>query len=459
MRVLAVNNKGQLTYCTVPEDKRGTGRCNHLDHMGANETEEEFIRRVEESGVARSFKEEVKEYSGALVPYRMSDEEKAGLVEIKGKKQLKDEDNEGGYIHLDEPLWNDADKNYYSRISKNPLKKINSVISGDMSIVTYLDPSVTKYRIGQIFGKEAAEKVKALLGDKIEFDSGVRALNKAAKEAYGFEATSDVYVVPYYLRQDPPGGEGEHSLNTLYNYLIYNRKNPDKQQMAYESLLDNRNSRAPKTVPGGYTMDSLSDMFKGKSGLMRGYMSGRKIAYSGRGVIEPDISTEYGTMRIPCYIAADILRPSLEDVMIQEGRNKQEIDSFLGSFKVEQSRIPEADRQELDRLVQKTGRRIIANRQPSLHAASLLSFRAAISPDTSIKMNPLNCEGYGADFDGDTLTLYALNDIRVSELAGKEIGAESSSGTRRPRAQNENINRPQKEALWGLYNILTKRSK
>lgn len=459
MRVLAVNNKGQLTYCSVPEDKRGTGRCNHLDHIRLGESEEDFIKRVEENLVLKSFKEEVQEYHGALVPYRMSEEEKASLTEIKGKKQLKDEDNEGGYIHLEEPLWNDADKNYYAKISKNTLKKINSVLSGDMSVITDLDDSVVKYRIGQIFTKEAAEKVKSIFGDKVVFDSGVKALNIAAKKAHDFEATSDIYVVPYYLRQNPPGGEGEHSLNTLYNYLIYNRKNTDKQQMAYESLLDNRTSRAPIKLKGGYAMDSLSDMFKGKSGLMRGYMSGRKIAYSGRGVIEPDIHTEYGTMRIPCSIAADILRPTLEDMMVQEGKTKKEIDAFLDSFKVEQSEIPEADREELARLISASDRRIIVNRQPSLHAASLLSFKAAISPDATIKMNPLNCEGYGADFDGDTVTIYALNDIRISDISKDAIGAESISGTRRPRALNENINRPQKEALWGLYNILTKRSK
>ena len=108
-------------------------------------------------------------------------------------------------------------------------------------------------------------------------------------------------------------------------------------------------------------------------------------------------------------------------------------------------------------MVQSFGLRVLANRQPSLRQASLLSFKPTVSPDSTTYLSPMNSVGYNYDRDGDTITLYAINSISIAEKS-KSFGAESDIATHMPRYQKESIILPNKDALWGLLNILGRRS-
>lgn len=458
VKVLALNEKGQLTFCTVPPEERGKGRCNHSLHQEDGESKENFVQRVnKESDYGDRFLKEAISGEVELKQYKMSDEEKINLLHVLGRKHL-DMEIEGGYIELSEPLWNDMDKNAYNAETKTRIIDINGVLEGSKFIVTDMDDDVKeRLKIDNIITKEKKDILEEKYNGKIKFDTGVIAMNTLASKI-GFEATNSIYVLPYYMRQNPPDGTSKNPINTLYNLLIVKRKDPNVQQQAYESLLNNSQAQAPRTVRGGYAMDSLAERFKGKSGIMRANMSGRRIVNSGRALITPDINMEYGSAKIPASMAAKIFEPTIRDRLKQDGNNPKEIEEFIGRFKgVDQEDISKDDRLKLEEIMDISGVKIVLNRQPSLHFSSLLSFKPKISPDVTVKMNPLNLPGYNADFDGDTSSIFGINDSFIGNIA-KDMDPSEKYGTHMPRARKELIAKPTKESLWGLYNILSKRS-
>lgn len=116
MKILAVNINGDVTYCTASPEMRGMGRCNHIEHQADGETTQDFILRIEcsKTKIQDDFNDETQDasfipYKGAdieTLPYRMSEDEKEDLIKIENRMQL-DQNIEGGYMELNEPLWND----------------------------------------------------------------------------------------------------------------------------------------------------------------------------------------------------------------------------------------------------------------------------------------------------------------------------------------------------------------
>ena len=341
------------------------------------------------------------------------------------------------------------DKKYFAQLSGIPVTKINGILKGENYLVT---DEGSGYKVGTILRRKKDDKET----DWSKFKTGVVALNEMA-ENLGFKATQDVYVLPYYMRQDPPEGEGKHPLNSLYNYLITSRKNPDRQQRAYEQLLNNRNIEKPLKGKTGFAIDSLSDQFKGKKGIMRAYMSGRRIAYSGSAVLTPDVRMEYGDIAIPASIACNIYKPTLKDRLMQEGKTEAEAEEWLSKFTNISEPASYRDLQELSLYVRESGMKCIVNRAPSLHAGNLLAFKPRISRDNTIKMCPLNFPSFNADIDGDKLVVFGINDLRIVDKT-KEIDADSDAGTLLPRHKDTKLTMPQKEAVFGLINILNNRS-
>jgi hypothetical protein len=453
MKVLALNKNGSLTYCTVPPEDRGKGRCDHVLHREDGQSTEDFIKQVEEY---KSNHSNINHGTHLVLDqYKMSDEEKDSLTEIKGRKQLEDRNNNGGYIHLNEPLWNDMDKNKFSQISGISKSNINDVLANKKVIVIYVASDIKEYKLGQVFSEDKAKSIKSTLGNKIKFGCGVKSLNELGNQ-FNFEATKDIYVLPYYMRQDPPEGSGKNPLNVLYNYVIYNRNDYNKQQEAYEKLLNNDKSKKPLTTKGGYKSPSLATLFAGKSGIIRNYITGRTVSYTGRAVVNVDASIEYGNIKIPAYILTNVFKPTISDQMIKEGKNESDIEEFLSKFNKNQNDVDQKDNIQLENMISKAGVKVIVNRQPSLHKASLLAFRPLVSGDATIKMNPMNFKGFAADVDGDTLTISGINSANISNKAEQEIGAKTNNGTKMPRYQSENINLPTKDSLFGLINILSK---
>lgn len=456
-KVLAVNVNGDITFCTVDPENRGKGRCNHIAHQNPGESNQEFVERINNLRIelAKKEKEDFIPYEGTEIetkPYRMSEEEKADLFKIENRMQL-DQNIEGGYIELNEPLWNDMDKNAFSDISMIHKNKINNVLHGEAYIIT--NSNEKRYPVGKVIPIDNIESILDS-GVDIEVETGVEGMNKFAKDVYNWEATSDVYVLPYYMRIG--AGDGiDSDITTAYKFLLRNHKNPDKQQLAYESLLNNdAMSKNQARYDRGYRRKSLASEFVGKGGVFRACLSGSSIPYSARSVVTPEVMP-YGEIKIPPAMAVDIYKPTLIEQLASEGKTIEEIDAWMSEYRKPQTEIPTSLRDELEQRI--SNKRIIMNRQPSLHTSSLQSFIPRISPDSTTKVHPLYCESYGMDFDGDTVSLYAINQDSIIPTVDKTIGAHNYINTHKPRAMEKSAIMPSKDALWGLLNILEKRSK
>ena len=491
-KVLALNINGDITYCTVDPENRGKGRCNHIAHQNPGESTNEFIERIgamksdiENRNASNSplgNSEIDKEnndnafipYEGTVVetkPYRMTEEEKENLVKIENRMQL-DWNIEGGYIELEEPLWNDMDKAYFSSISGIHKNKINSVLYEESYIV--LDSSEARYPVGRIIPNNETneELIKKLQedGSNVTIATGVTAMNEYAEENYNWQATTDVFVLPYYMRigamgkeiEDETTGEVVFSdpidsdITVEYKYFLRNRANPQKQQLAYDALLNNAGlSKDNARFTKGYRNKSLSDQFAGKGGVFRACLSGSSIPYSARTVIIPEV-LPYGYIKIPSSVAIDLYKPTLLKQFAQEGKSVDEIDAWFHEFRKPQTEIPEEMRNELERRI--SDRRVLMNRQPSLHTSSLQSYRPLISEDATTHIHPLYCKAFGADFDGDAVTLYGINQSHIIPVVDRSLDAKLDVNTRQPRSQSSSAIMPDKDSLFGLLNILDKRT-
>ena len=94
------------------------------------------------------------------------------------------------------------------------------------------------------------------------------------------------------------------------------------------------------------------------------------------------------------------------------------------------------------------------NRQPSLHTSSLQSFKPLISRNATVQIHPIYCKAFGADYDGDTVSVIGINSGNVSEIADRSIGARNKINTNIPRSQDKSSIQPSKDALFGLMSII-----
>lgn len=493
-KVLALNVNGDITFCSAPEDQRGKRRCNHIAHQLDGEDGPDFLKRIaKEQEEAQNKRNDINNsfipMDGTTIttkPYRMTKEEKEDLIKIENRMQL-DQNIEGGFISLNEPLWNDMDKNYFSELSGIHKRNIESILHEESYIVLSSDDEhCRKYPVGKIISNESAENIYRKINniednkvvkkdDCIEFFNnnnislvtGVEGMNEFADEIYDFEATKDVFVLPYYMRigskkyTDDFGDEVEESISsditTAYKYLLRTRKDPNRQQIAYEALLNNSSMNSDYArYTKGFKNKSLADEFVGKGGVFRACLSGSSVPYSGRAVITPELMP-FGEAKIPSSMAIDLFKPTLLEQLSYEGKTVEEIDEWFHKYRKPQTEISKEDRGELERRI--SDRRVILNRQPSLHRSSLQSFRPRISGDCTIKVHPLYCDAFGADFDGDTMCAIAINQPSIVKIADRSIDAKLDLNTHKPRSMESSSIMPSKDALFGILSILERRSK
>lgn len=520
--VLALNIRGELTYCSAPPEFRGKGRCNHIAHAEIGEEPKDFFNRIENLRKEAEDDFVVKLGNNEFTflkfedddtanistdVYRMTDEEKKELTKIEAKWQLeKDLNDNGYYIHTDTPLWNDMDKAKFAEISGMSVKGIDAVLNSEAVVITDSRDD-ERMKPGRLLSASDADSVDEFYSKhQVGLGTGLEGMNELA-ENLGFKATTDIYVLPYYMRigtVDQNGQPVESDLTVAYQYLFRNRTNPEKMQVAYSALLNNQQLDKDKArYDGRYKKKSLVDEFAGKSGIARGQLSGRNIPYAARAVISPDASVEYGDAAIPPSIAVDIFRPTLLKQFAKEGRSEEYIESYFKKYRVRQDEISQADRLDLEARISGgygndefyRARRVLLNRQPSLHRNSMQGYVPTIAGvDRELKneigykfdkdklseeqrnrlsnggymkgggtlqLNPLYYSGYNADNDGDTLTIAAINtsDEGLQEIVDKEFGKGNILNTRKARSLETSEILPSKESLYGIRHILKKRSK
>lgn len=507
-KVLALNEKGQLTPCSAPEEMRGKGRCNHIAHQNEGETYQEFMERADEvmSELGISFDNDAvpvpevkplfdfKRNGGddpvnvKIKPYRMSQEElNKGLKVTRKTDFLIDyDDDRTVYMQTEEgkELWNEMDMNAFAEIHPKMSKKdILSVLLNENKMITKSNND--RFIPGMIYDedldelifnrnekiKEQArysylrenpegteEEVEDFIKNNVELievdkDTGVEAMNKVAKD-FGFTATRNIPVLPYYMR--PSTDAMDDQLTTGYQYMHRMRNNPDKMQYGYLSLLNNAALGENQRYDGGFARKSLADQFSGKGGIFRKYMSGRAVPYSGRAVIEPTLDVKYGEIILPARAAIDMYKPTVVQWFREHDKNDEEFEEFMQRFRP--GDLNRRDVKDLENIIRSKDVRVLANRQPSSHTANLQSFEVKLTPEPTIFVHPLVDEGYGGDHDGDTMAIIGINASSMAEKVDRSMSARADINTRRDRKLDESQILPSKDLLFGIMSILKARS-
>lgn len=162
-----------------------------------------------------------------------------------------------------------------------------------------------------------------------------------------------------------------------------------------------------------YILEKLSK----KEGLIRGNILGKRIDFSGRAVITPNPMLNLDECTIPYFMFLELYKIQISKKLIEDGRYKQlnSAMDFVEQCIEKKSFVLYNLCMEL-----KEGKLCFLNRQPSLHKLNMLAFKINISTDSVIKIHPLICKAYNADFDGDQMAVYIpINDESIEECKEK----------------------------------------
>ena len=170
-------------------------------------------------------------------------------------------------------------------------------------------------------------------------------------------------------------------------------------QEAVDALIDNGRRTKAITGPNGRPLKSLSAGLKGKPGRFRQNLLGKRVDYSGRSVIAVGPDLKMYQCGIPREMAIQLLRPFIAAILIKE----QKVNAHKAADKI-------IDR--YDPIVFDIGERIISdhpvllNRAPTLHRLSIQAFQPKLVDGRAIRLHPLVCPGFNADFDGDQMAVH-----------------------------------------------------
>ncbi len=226
-------------------------------------------------------------------------------------------------------------------------------------------------------------------------------------------------VIPPDLRPLVPLGGGRFAtsdINDLYRRVI-TRNNRLKNmlelnapeiilrnekrmlQEAVDALLDNSRRRRPISGRGGRKLNSLSDVLRGKKGLLRRNLLGKRVDYSGRSVIVVGPELKLHQVGLPKEMAVELFKSMVEYRLEQSGL----AESLKSARELVQARHP-AMWELLEDVVR--NHPVLLNRAPTLHRPSIQAFEPVLIEGKAIKLHPLVCNAYNADFDGDQMAVF-----------------------------------------------------
>ena len=228
-----------------------------------------------------------------------------------------------------------------------------------------------------------------------------------------------VPVIPPDLRpmvQLDGGRFATTDLNDLYRRII-NRNNRLKRllelgapdiivrnekrmlQEAVDALIDNGRRGRPVTGPGNRALKSLSDMLKGKSGRFRQNLLGKRVDYSGRSVIVVGPELKIYQCGLPKEMAIELFKPFVMKELVSRGVSQ--------NIKNAKKLVERLDTQVWDVLEDVIKEHpVMLNRAPTLHRLGIQAFEPILVEGKAIKLHPLVCTAFNADFDGDQMAVH-----------------------------------------------------
>ena len=226
-------------------------------------------------------------------------------------------------------------------------------------------------------------------------------------------------VIPPDLRpmvQLDGGRFATSDLNDLYRRII-NRNNRLKRlielgapdiivrnekrmlQEAVDALIDNGRRGRPVTGPGNRALKSLSDMLKGKGGRFRQNLLGKRVDYSGRSVIVVGPELKIYQCGLPKEMAIELFKPFFMKELVSRGISQ--------NIKNAKKLVEKLDTQVWDVLEEVIKEHpVMLNRAPTLHRLGIQAFEPILVEGKAIKLHPLVCTAYNADFDGDQMAVH-----------------------------------------------------
>ena len=228
-----------------------------------------------------------------------------------------------------------------------------------------------------------------------------------------------VPVIPPDLRpmvQLDGGRFATSDLNDLYRRVI-NRNNRLKRlldlgapeiivrnekrmlQEAVDALIDNGRRGRPVTGPGNRPLKSLSDLLKGKQGRFRQNLLGKRVDYSGRSVIVVGPNLKLYQCGIPKEMAIELFKPFVMKNLVQSGQAHN-----IKSAKRMVERLQPEIWDILEKVIKEHP--VMLNRAPTLHRLGIQAFEPVLVEGKALKLHPLVCTAFNADFDGDQMPVH-----------------------------------------------------
>ena len=170
-------------------------------------------------------------------------------------------------------------------------------------------------------------------------------------------------------------------------------------QEAVDALIDNGRRGRPVTGPGNRPLKSLSDMLKGKQGRFRQNLLGKRVDYSGRSVIVVGPELKFYQCGLPRKMALELFKPFVMDRLVKEGyaHNIKSAKSIVEKVKPEVWDV-------LEDVIK--SHPVLLNRAPTLHRLGIQAFEPILVEGKAIRLHPLVCTAYNADFDGDQMAVH-----------------------------------------------------
>nr|WP_025730597.1 DNA-directed RNA polymerase subunit beta' [Atopobacter phocae] len=308
-----------------------------------------------------------------------------------------------------------------------------------------------------------AEAIKELL-KRVDIEAEIIELKEALKTAQGQKRTRAIRrldildafkesgndptwmvmdvipVIPPDLRpmvQLDGGRFATSDLNDLYRRVI-NRNNRLKRlldlnapniivqnekrmlQEAVDALIDNGRRGRPVTGPGNRPLKSLSHMLKGKQGRFRQNLLGKRVDYSGRSVIVVGPNLKMYQCGLPKEMALELFKPFVIKELVE-----REMASNIKNAKRKIERFDDSVWGVLEEVIREHP--VLLNRAPTLHRLGIQAFEPVLVEGRAIRLHPLVCEAYNADFDGDQMAVHvplsqeAQAEARLLMLAAQNI--------------------------------------
>jgi len=267
---------------------------------------------------------------------------------------------------------------------------------------------------------------------------------------------SSIIVLPPELRPISSDSSGKHltdKINAFYTQILLRKK------IMQETVLDIQRDKKLYYTYFRQLQKDINELYQHileklskKKGLIRGNILGKRIDFSGRAVIVPDPTLSIDECCLPYVMVLELYKLQIAKKLIEKGKFKllnQAIDciDYCIDFS-DTSLLPICEEVIKDEYC-------LLNRQPSLHRLSLLGYKIKITTDKVIKVHPLICHPYNADFDGDQMAVY----IPVTEDAKKEIQEKIIVSKNFSSPANESLTtRPNQDVILGIY-FLTQNEK